>query len=198
MTAVIKAQSRQELGSASAKKIKNAGKIPAVIYGKENINITLDGKEFEFEYFKGNITASVIELDLDSKKTKVIAHNVDLDPVSDRPVHVDFFACDNATEVRAQPKLNFINKDRSVGLKRGGFLNVSRRKVHVVCQGLDKVVDTIDVDVSKMQVGDKIRGNDLVLPEGVKLAKNGSFLIAGIIGRGGANKTEEGENAESK
>lgn len=197
MTAVIQAEKRQELGSSSAKKIKKAGKIPAIIYNaKENINVTLDGKEFEFEYFKGNIVSSVIELEIDGKKTKVIAHKVDVDPVTDRPVHVDFFGCDKAKEIKAQPKLNFINKDKSVGIKRGGFLNVSQRRVSVLCS-IDNVPASIDVDVAAMQVGDKVRGSDLSLPAGVKLAKNGSFLIAGIIGRGGgANKDEEENKAE--
>ncbi len=82
-----------------------------------------------------------------------------------------------------------MNQDKSPGLKRGGFLNVTARKVAVVCENEKSVPAKIDVDVGSMQVGQKIRGNDLKLPAGVKLAKNGKFLVASITGR--VSKTEE-------
>ncbi len=187
---VLKAEKREKLGSLEAKKIKKAGKIPAVIYSKNgNVNLSIDSKEFEHEYFKGTSLSSVVELEIDGKKIKVIAHKVELDPVSDHPVHVDFFNCEETKEIKAQPKINFLNQDKSPGLKRGGFLNVTARKVAVVCENEKSVPAKIDVDVGSMQVGQKIRGNDLKLPAGVKLAKNGKFLVASITGR--VSKTEE-------
>jgi large subunit ribosomal protein L25 len=187
---VLKAEKREQLGSLVAKKIKRTGKIPAVIYNKDgNINITIDVKEFEFEYFKGNTQATVIELDFDGKKTKVITHNIDLDPVSDRPIHVDFLNCENSKAVKAQPKLNFINQDKSTGLKKGGFLHIVLRRVSVICDSVNNVPTSIDIDVAPMQVGQKVRGSDLNLPAGVTLAKKGTFLVASIIGR--ASKTED-------
>lgn len=189
-TIVLKAEKREKLGSLEAKKIKKAGRIPAVIYSsKGNINLTVDAKEFEHEYFKGNALTSVLELDLGGKKTKVIAHQIELDPVSDHPVHIDFLNCEESKTVRAQPKINFVNQDKSPGLKRGGFLNVVLRKVAVVCEGGKNVPEKIDFDVGVMQVGQKIRGNDLHLPAGVTLASNGKFLIASITGR--SSKAEE-------
>lgn len=187
---VLKAEKREKLGSLEAKKIKKAGKIPAVIYSaKGNINLSVDAKEFEHEYYKGTSLTSVLELDLAGKKIKVIAHKVELDPVSDHPIHIDFYNCDETKEVKAQPKINFVNQDKSPGLKRGGFLNITARKVSVVCEGGKNIPDKIDVDVGSMQVGQKIRGNDLKLPDGVKLAVNGKFLVASITGR--ASKAEE-------
>lgn len=187
---VLKAEKREKLGSLVAKKIKRTGKIPAIIYGKNgNTNLIIDVKEFEFEYFKGNVQASVIELELDGKKIKVIAHQVDLDPVSDRPIHVDFINCEESKTVRAQPKINFVNKDKSIGLKRGGFLHVNLRKVPVVCDSVNNVPTTIDVDIATLQVGQKIRGSDLKLPTGVTLEKKNTFLIASIVGR--ASKAED-------
>ena len=189
-TVVLKAEKREKLGSLEAKKIRKAGKIPAVIYSaKGNLNLSVDAKEFEHEFYKGTSLTSVVELEIAGKKTKVIAHKVELDPVSDHPVHIDFFNCEESKEVKAQPKLNFLNQDKSPGLKKGGFLNVVLRKVAVVCDGAKNVPDKIDVDVGSMQVGQKIRGNDLNLPAGVKLAANGKFLVASITGR--SSKAEE-------
>ena len=187
---VLKAEKREKLGSLEAKKIKRTGRIPAVIYSKNgNINLTIDAKEFEHEYFKGNSQTSVIELELDGKKIKVIAHQIELDPVSDRPVHVDFLNCQESKLFRAQPKLNFANQDKSPGLKKGGFLHIVLRKVEVICDNEKIIPEAIAIDVGVMHVGQKIRGADLHLPAGVKLAKKGTFLIASIIGR--ASKAED-------
>ncbi len=92
---VLNAQKREILGKRESRRIKNSGKIPAVIYSKSgNINISLDGKEFGHQYFKGTALTSVAEINLDNKKIKAIAHKIELDPVSDHPVHIDFISCE--------------------------------------------------------------------------------------------------------
>ena len=143
-TIVLKAEKREKLGSLEARKIKKTGRIPAIIYSsKGNINLTVDAKEFEHEYYKGNALTTVIELELDGKKIKVIPHQIALDPVSDHPVHIDFLNCAEAKAVKAQPKINFINQDKSPGLKRGGFLNIVLRKVTVICDSEKSVPNQI-------------------------------------------------------
>jgi large subunit ribosomal protein L25 len=185
MSITLKAEKREQLGTAASRKIKNAGRIPAVIYSKNgNINLSLDVREFEHEYFKGTLPVSVIELELAGKKTKVIAHKIELDPVSDRPVHVDFLGCDDAKALRAQPKFSFINQDKSPGLKKGGVLNIVLRKVSVVCEGEKAIPSTIEVDIGAMHIGSKVRANDLKLSSGVKLLRKDNFLVASITGRG--------------
>lgn len=188
MSVVLKAEKREKLGSLESKKIKRLGRIPAVIYSKNgNINFSVDVKEFEHEYFKGNALTSIFEIDLDGKKLKVVAHKVELDPVSDRPLHVDFMNFQESNGIRLKPKLNFTNQDKSPGLKKGGFLHIVLRKVEVICDSEKSIIEKIDVDVGALQVTQKIRSNDLVLPAGVKIAKKGNFLIASITGRGKAD-----------
>ncbi len=189
MSITLKAEKREQLGTAASRRIKNAGRIPAVIYAEGgNINLSLDCREFEAEYFKGSMTVSLIELDFAGKKTKVIAHKIELDPVSDRPVHVDFLGCENVKAIRAKPKFSFINQDKSLGLKRGGMLNIILRKVEVVCDSEKSIPATIEIDIGSLHIGSKIRASNLNLPAGVKLFKKGDFLIASITGRG---KSEE-------
>ena len=193
---VLKAEKRDQLGTLKAKKIRRAGRIPAVIYSaKGNINLTVDAKEFEHEYYKGNCQTTVIELEVAGKKTKVIAHKIELDPVSDHPIHIDFLNCDEVKAVRAQPKINFINQDKSPGLKRGALLNIVLRKVAVLCENIKSIPEKIDVDIGTMQVGQKIRGVDLRLPAGVTLAENGKYLIASIVGRASKTDAEEAATA---
>lgn len=189
MSVVLKAEKREKLGSSAARKIKREGRIPAVIYSANgNVNLSLDAREFEQEYFKGIALTSVVELELGGKKLKVIAHKVELDPVSDRPAHVDFLACEANKPVRAKPKLVFVNQEKSPGLKKGGFLHIVLRKVEVLCESGKAIPEKIEVDVGLLHVGNKIRATNLALPAGIKLSKKGNFLIASVIGRG---KSEE-------
>ncbi len=183
----LKAEKREKFGTAESRRIKNAGRIPAVIYAKEgNLNFTIDAREFEKEYYKGTGLTTVVEIELEGKKIKAIAHKIELDPVSDAPIHVDFLTADK--DLRAKPRLVFANQDKSPGIKKGGFLHVVLRRVEVVCENEKSVPNEILVDVGVMQVGSKVRANNLKLPAGVKLAKKDNFLIASIIGRGKAEE----------
>ena len=193
MSIVLKAEIREQVGSLASKKIKRRGLIPAVIYSKEkNINISLNSRDFEQEYFKGITLTSVIDLEISGKKTRVIAHKIDLDPVSDHPVHIDFMLCENNKPIRAKPKINFSNQDKSPGLKKGGFLHIVARSLEVLCEGEKSIPQSIEADVSALHVGNKFRASHLKLPAGVSLLKKGDFLIASIIGRG---KSEEDKTA---
>ena len=189
MSIALKAHKRDQIGTANARRIKNQGLIPAVIYDKKgNVNFSLDVKEFETEYFKGIALTSIVELELDGKKHRVIAHKVELDPVSDRPTHVDFMYCDNEKQLRVKPKLVFTNQEKSPGIKKGGLLHIVLRRVEVVCDSEKSIPQNIEIDIGSMHLGTKIRAQDLKLPNGVKLKHKNNFLIGSIIGRG---KSEE-------
>jgi large subunit ribosomal protein L25 len=189
MSIALKAHKREQIGTANARRIKNQGLIPAVIYHeKGNINLCLDVKEFEHEYFKGTSLTSVIDLELDGKKYRVIPHKIELDVVSDRPIHVDFMTCDNEKKLRVKPKLVFTNQEKSPGIKKGGLLHIVARRVEVICNGEKSIPQTIEVDIGALHLGYKIRAHDLKLPADVKLKRKNNFLIGSIIGRG---KSEE-------
>lgn len=188
---ILNAKKREILGKRESRRIKNSGHIPAVIYSKSgNINISLDGKEFNHQYLKGTSLTSVAEINVDNKKIKAIAHKIELDPVTDSPIHIDFISYDDKKAIRIKPKLNFINQDKSPGLKKGGFLHIVLRRVEVLCKDINSVIDHIDIDTGSMQVGQKIRSSSLKLPEGVSLLKKSDFIIASIIGRGSKSEDE--------
>ncbi len=181
----LKAQKREKFGSLEAKRIKNAGNIPAVILSKKgNADIIINSKEFELEFKKGNIQSKVIEIEVDGKKIKSIARTIDLDPVSDRVVHVDFLNLDEAKKVRAWPKVEIKNTEKSPGIKKGGFLNIRLHKVEVVCDDISKIPGSVVIDASRLAVGDKVRRDDVTLEAGVKFASSNNFLFASITGRG--------------
>lgn len=185
----LKAQKREKFGSLEAKRIKKAGNIPAVILSKKgNVDVALNAKDFEIELNKGNIQAKVIEIEVDGKKINSIVRNIDLDPVSDRVIHVEFLNLDDTDKVRAWPQVTFKNTDKSPGIKRGGFLNIRLRKVEVVCDDIAKIPESIEIDAASLKVGDKVRRDDVKLADGVSFANGRNFLFASITGRG---KSEE-------
>ena len=189
MSIALKANVRYQIGTKGARIIKNQGLIPAVIYNKNgNINLTLDVKEFETEYFKGNALTTIIELELNGKKHRVIAHKIELDPVTDRPNHVDFMFCDNEKQLRVKPKLVFTNQEKSPAIKKGGLLHIVLRRVDVICESEKSIPQSLEIDIGAMHLGNKIRAKDLKLPAGVKLKRKNNFLIGSLIGRG---KSEE-------
>jgi len=196
MSILLQAEIRENLGTLASKKIKRNGRIPAVIYSKNgNINLSVNSKEFEFHYAKGFALNSVIDLEIAGKKNRVIAHKIELDPVSDVPVHIDFIQCQENAPIPAQPKIKFTNNDKSPGIKKGGFLHVVARRVSVLCDGEKSIPEFIEADVGALHVGSKFRAESLKLPNGVKLKKKGNFLIASIVGRG---KSEEATPANAQ
>ncbi len=194
----LKANLRTTLGSSDSRRIRKAGQVPAVIYnkGSENLNIVIDSKDFEHQYFKGNVFTTVAHIELGGKKIQAVVHKIELNPVTDKPEHVDFVQFDKGATVKVKAKLNFINKDKSLGLKRGGFLHVVLRKVEILCSP-DSIPETIDVDTAALRVGSKVRSQDLQLPKGAKLAQKNDFIVASIIGRGSKDddKVEGAEGA---
>lgn len=193
----LKASARQNLGSADSRRVRKAGGIPAILLGEngKNLNIVVDAKDFEHQYFKGNVQTSKAQIELDGKKIVAIAHKIELDPVTDRPVHIDFLPVEKSKQIKAHVKLKFTGHDRSPGLKRGGFLHVVARKVTVLCNA-DSIPENIEVDISSARVGIRIRNEDLQLPSGVNLVKKGSTLIASMLGRASKEDEEKAATAE--
>jgi large subunit ribosomal protein L25 len=194
---IIKANVRN-LGSAESRRLRKSGFLPATVRnGKDISYVAIDQKEFDKKYFDGSVFITPLSLEIDGKKVTIIANDVDIHPVSDRPIHVDFNQINKGQEVRARVKIEFTGQDRSTALKRGGFLHINERMVDVICKNIDFIPEKIDVDISEFVVGDKIRSNNISLQENVQLKRKGEFLIASILGRG-ASKTEEDESSDSE
>jgi large subunit ribosomal protein L25 len=203
MSITINGFARTEVGTASAKKLRKQGLIPAIIYNKEgNINLSINAREFLFEYSKGDATATVFDIKLENNnKYRVIPHKIELDPVSDLPVHADFILCKENAPIAAWAKVKFTNIEKSPGIKRGGFLHTVVRKVRLLCEGEKHIPTHVEIDIGTLHLGSKIRSAQLILPHGVSLVKKSNFLIASIIGRGKSeddSKQSGGEATASK
>jgi large subunit ribosomal protein L25 len=183
---------RKDMGSSNTNRLRKEGMIPAVIYGmdnNENIYLSVIKKEFDKEYLKGGINVRPIELNIDGKKYKVLTYQIDLDPVSDMPRHIDFMFIDGKKEIKAYIPVNYVGRDKSPGLKRGGFLNVLKRKIQCCCDPLNIPTEII-VDISKAHIGDKIKIETIKLPNGIRTVDKSNFNVCTITGRGKSTTAE--------
>src|SRR5688572_8786809 len=165
----LKVETRDGTGKGPAYQARLKGLIPAVIYGgaEQPQNVNVDSRTLERHVEAGHFLTTLFLLDNAGKKTRVIPRDVQLDPVSDRPVHVDFMRLAEGATVRLDIPVVFHGQDVSPGLKKGGVLNIVRHAMPLSCPA-DKIPNTIDVDVSKLDINESIHINDLKLPEGVK------------------------------
>lgn len=177
---------RKDLGSANTNRLRKEGFIPAVIYGDngdENIYISVSKRSFDKEYLKGAIQIRPIELDVDGKKYKILTYQIDLDPVTDLPRHIDFINMEGKKEVKAYVPTSFLGREKSPGIKKGGFLNVLKRKIQFYVDPMN-IPASVEIIVSNMHIGDKIKINDITLPAGTKPVDKTNFNVCTITGRG--------------
>lgn len=197
-TQVIKAEGRPSRGKSGARAVRREGKVPAVIYGgdvAEQETVALDANELSKTIARGRFLASVFEVEVDGRRLKAIPRDVQLDPVRDTPLHVDFQRIGADNLVRLRVPVRFYNDLLSPGLKRGGVLNVVRREIEVWAPA-DKVPEVFEVNLEGLEIGRSIHISAVQLPEGVRPTIQGrDFTIATIAGSSAKGETEEGAAA---
>ena len=193
-TQVIKAEQRPARGKSGAREIRRGGRVPGVIYGGDVADqqpISLDGNELSKIISRGRFLASVFEIEVAGQKTKAIPRDVQLDPVRDTPLHVDFQRIGADNRVKLRVPVRFFNELLSPGLKRGGVLNVVRREVEVWAPA-DKVPEVFEVNLEGLEIGRSIHISAVTLPEGVKPTIQGrDFTIATIAGASAKGEADE-------
>jgi large subunit ribosomal protein L25 len=208
----LKAWNRDRTGKGGARAVRREGRVPGIIYGDADTPqpIALDYKTVSQQVNTGHFQSTIFMLDIEGKKTRVIPRGVQVDPVRDFPIHVDFMRVGKDSLVTVEVPVHFHNEAASPGLKRGGVLNIVRHEVEVRCPA-DSIPERFDIDLTGMEIGDSIHVSALALPEGVKpTITDRDFTIAAIAGRAaeteerpaeaageeGAAATPEGETAE--
>ena len=180
----IKASVRPQGGKGAARAARREGKVPAVIYGAKKTPepIVVDHKELWMQIRTGRFLATVFEINVDGTKSRVIPRDVQLDPVRDFPIHVDFQRIGEDGRVRVSVPVRFINEALSPGLKRGGVLNVVRRLIEVTCPA-DAIPDFFEINLEGLEIGHSVHISAVKLPAGVKPTIIGrDFTVATIAG----------------
>jgi large subunit ribosomal protein L25 len=177
----LKATKREKTSSGSNSKLRAEGFIPAILYGGKvpNKNISVEKKAVKSIVNSDTFLSKVLELDIDGKKEKVIPRDVAFHVISEEPIHIDFMRIISGKKIILEIPVKFINHPDSPGLKRGGVLNIVRRKVELRCPG-ESIPDDITVDLSGTDIGTSIKITSIQLPENVAPTIDRDFVIATV------------------
>ena len=179
----LSAETRERAGKGASRALRREGRVPAVIYGnkKDAVSIHVLEKDLNKLLMTGHFMNSVIEVTTGGATERTLPKDVHFDPVTDRPMHVDFLRLDKNAKVDVNVPVIFVNEEKSPGLKRGGVLNVVRHELELLCAS-DKIPGEIEIDVTGLEVGDSIHISALSLPEGSESAiTDRDFTIATIV-----------------
>jgi large subunit ribosomal protein L25 len=179
---VMAATARDKVGKGSARASRREGHVPAVIYGdgKPPLSITVERKQLVRDLETGSFFTSIYDVQIDGTGNRVLPRDVQLHPVSDIPMHVDFLRIGANTTVAVEVPVEFLNEDTCPGLRQGGVLNVVRYAVEVSCRP-DLIPNSIVVDLAGAEMGDSLHISAVELPEGVTATiTDRDFTIATI------------------
>ena len=195
----IAAEPRERAGKGASRALRREGRVPAVIYGdkKEAQAIHVEARALNKLLGTGHFMNSLVQVEVDGVKTRTLPKDVAFDPVSDRPLHVDFFRLAKGAKVQVNIPVVFINEEASPGLKRGGVMNVVRHELDLMCDA-DHIPDQIEIDVTGLEIGDSIHISNITLPKGAESAiTDRDFTIAGVTAPS-ALKSADDEAAEEE
>ncbi len=176
------AQLRDRAGKGAARATRREGRVPGVIYGdnQDPVLISLDPIELMKQINVTGFFARVYEVDVAGEKYRVLARDLQLDPVSEQPIHIDLMRFSAATRVNVEIQVNFENEDKCPGLRMGGVLNVVRFAIELRCRH-DNIPETLIADLSGLEIGDSLHISAIELPEDVELTiTDRDFTVATI------------------
>ena len=178
----IQATIRETKTKGQVNDLRNKGNVPGIVYGGEQPNekISITTKELKNLINKENFLSNVISINLDGKEQKVLTRNIAFDTVTDEPIHFDLMRIVKGGRIILEIPVKFINNELSPGLKRGGVLNIVRRKVELRCPA-ENIPTELVVDLDGLEIGTSIKISSIKLPENVTPTIQGrDFVIATV------------------
>ena len=199
----IQATIRDTKTKGQVNDLRNNGDVPGIIYGGEQPNekISITVKDLKILINKENFLSNVISINLDGKEQKVLTRNISFDTVTDEPIHIDLMRIVEGGKIILEIPVKFVNNELSPGLKRGGVLNIVRRKVELRCPA-ENIPTELVVDLDGLDIGTSIKISSINLPENVTPTIQGrDFVIATVAAPTVVKEPEkpaeaEGEGAE--
>jgi large subunit ribosomal protein L25 len=201
-TITLAAEARERAGKGAARQTRRDGRVPAVIYGDKQapVMISLESKGLLKQTRGHGFFSHVFEIDVGGKKERVLARDLQKDPVTDFPIHVDFMRFSATTTFEVDVEVVFENEEESPGLKFGGVLNVIMRTIPLICRP-DAIPESISVDLTGLDVGDVVHISDLKIPADAELViTDPEAAVASVapptVETVEEEEAEEGEEAE--
>jgi large subunit ribosomal protein L25 len=167
----LAAVTRSGTGKGAARSVRREGRVPGVIYGggEKAEPISVDFKEINKHIYAGHFLTSIFELEIDGRKERVLPRDYQLDVVTDKPVHVDFFRLKAGSRVRIGVPVHVVNRELSPGLKKGGAVNLVLHTVELLAPA-DAIPESITIDLTGLDFHDSVHVSTLKLPEGCRPA----------------------------
>ncbi len=182
----LNATSRKSAGKGAARAIRREGRVPAVIYGdnKAPEAISLNFVDILKALNTGMFLSTVYNVNIEGGATaRVIPRDIQVDPVKDFPMHVDFLRIKKDARIVVEIAVHFVNEEECPGLKSGGAFNVVRHEIEVSCPA-DDIPESLDLDVGTLQIGDTLHASDLKLPKNMELTiTDRDFSIVSVVGQ---------------
>ena len=199
---VFYCEPRERTGTGGAREARRTGWVPGVLYGGGSAPVAVNLKENEIvkAFVNGRLRPQLAKIDVPGEdgQQPVIPRDVQLHPVKGMPIHIDLMRVDENTRIDVQVQVRFVGEEESVGLKRGGVLNVVRHEVAVYAPAT-AIPEFFEIDVTEADIGDAIHASALKLASGVSLVTTDrDFTIATIAApsavRSAAGDDEEGSD----
>ncbi|ESR23179.1 50S ribosomal protein L25/general stress protein Ctc [Lutibaculum baratangense] len=194
-TVALPATAREKVGKGAARTARRQGMTPAVIYGDKKAPepIQIEERLIKKLLNTGHFLTTTFEIEVGGKKTRCLPRDVQLDPVRETPVHVDFLRISKDTRVDVAVPVSFVNEDDCPGLREGGVLNIVRHEVELSCPA-DSIPDAITADLTGLAIGDSIHISAIKLPANVEpTITDRDFTVATIAAPTVAPTEEESE-----
>jgi len=176
----LNASIRKTKTKGDVRSLRLAGSIPAIVYGgtEKNEKISIPKKILKTLLDKENFLSNIIDLNVDGKTQKVLPREIKHNVLTDEPIHIDFLRVVAGVKIRIEVPVQFINHEKSPGLKRGGVLNIVRRKIELKCPS-EKIPDGITIDLDGIDIGESFKISSVKLEEDVTPTIQGrDFVIA--------------------
>lgn len=188
----LKATARDNAGKLANRALRSNKMLPGIVYGGQGVPrmVALEFKVVQQQFNTGHFLSTVYMLDIDGRKERVIPKDVQVHPVKDLPMHVDFMRVSRGSMIEVEVPVQFLNEEASPGLKRGGTLNIVRHEVELRCPA-DDIPEFITVDLTGLDIGDTIHISSVTLPKGVTpTITDRDFTIATIAGTSAAGRSD--------
>ncbi len=181
-TTKVVAKMRDRAGKGGARSSRREGLIPAVIYGDKQppVMIAVEPKTIERELHKEGYFNHLLKIAVDGKDYDVLPRDVQVDPVTDKALHLDFLRIGPDSIITVQVPVHFRNEAASPGIKRGGVLNVVLHEITVRTKA-DKIPEFFEIDLTGLEIGHSIHMSTLAIPEGVRVVtRDNNATVASI------------------
>jgi len=193
----LKATARPKAGKGAARAERRAGRVPAVIYGDKQapVTISLDDKSLRQAIYAGHFLTTILNIDLEGKKHRVIPRDFSLDPVKDFPLHVDFLRLGEGATIRVSVPLHVTGTESSPGIKRGGTVNIVNHTVELEAD-VEHIPQFIEVDISKLEINNSVHLSEVQLPKGVKAISRDDQTLVTVVPPSGYGEETKAAAAE--